>query len=257
MRLAAAMLLVAATPAFAWGPTGHRITGLLADRYLSPRARAALVDTLGTESLAEAATWPDFMRSAEGTFWRVTASPWHYVTVPDGKTYAQVGPPPQGDALTALAGFERTLKNPEAPLADRQLALRFAIHIIGDLSQPFHVGNGKDRGGNDVNVRFFGKASNLHAVWDSDLVDAERWSASEWASNLDRRLTPEQLRDWSSADPEQWIADSGAIRPRLYPASPDLSWTYIYAHRQTLDEQLAKGGLRIAAWLNRTFDQPD
>jgi hypothetical protein len=252
----AAVLLIAAAPAAAWGPTGHRITGLVADRYLSPRARAALVETLGTETLAEASTWADFMRSAEGTFWRVTSGPWHYVTVPDGKRYSEVGAPPQGDALSALARFEATLKDPKAPLSERQLALRFAIHIIGDLSQPFHVGNGSDRGGNDVKVRFFDRSTNLHAVWDSDLIDQERWSASEWAAMLDRRLTPDELRQWSSPDPQDWVADSAAIRPRLYPQGPDLGWTYIYQHRQTLDAQLAKGGLRLAAWLNRTFEQP-
>jgi len=254
--LAACLALALAAPAAAWGPTGHRITGMLADQYLSPRARAAVLEMLGTESLAQASTWADFMRSDPSPFWQKTASPWHYVTVPDGKTYADVGAPPQGDALTALARFEKTLRDPKAPLAERQQALRFAIHIIADLAQPFHVGNGTDRGGNDVKVTFFGQPTNLHAVWDSDIVDQDRWSATEWADNLHRQLTPGQLRAWSSPDPLQWVADSAAIRPRLYPASPDLSWAYVYAHRQTLDEQLAKGGLRIAAWLNRTFDTP-
>jgi hypothetical protein len=254
--LAALLLVTAASPALAWGQTGHRITGMVADRYLSPRARAAVLETLGSESLAEASTWPDFMRSDPAPFWQKTASPWHYVTVPDGKSYGEVGAPPQGDALTALARFEKTLRDPGAPLAERQLALRFAIHIVGDLAQPFHVGNGTDRGGNDVKVNFFGEATNLHAVWDEGLINHERWSASEWAANLDRRLTPERLRAWSSADARQWVADSGAIRQRLYPEGSELSWTYVYAHRATLDEQLAKGGLRLAAWLNRTFDAP-
>ncbi|WP_448586352.1 S1/P1 nuclease [Thermaurantiacus sp.] len=249
-----AVLVLPVAPAAAWGPTGHRITGLLADRYLSPRARAGVREILGTESLAEASTWADFMRSAEGIFWRVTASSWHYVTVPDGKSYAEVGPPPEGDAKTALDRFAATLANPTAPLSERQLALRFAIHIVGDLAQPFHVGNGRDRGGNDVKVTFFGRATNLHAVWDSDLIDHERWSATEWADNLDRSLTPAQLRAWSSPDALDWIADSAAIRPRLYPSQPKLDWAYIFAHRQTLDEQLAKGGLRLAAFLNQLFE---
>ncbi len=254
--LASCALLASGAPAFAWGPTGHRITGALADEYLSPRARAGVKEILGTESLEEASTWPDHMRSAPGTFWRVTASPWHYVTVPDGKRWRDQTPPAQGDALTALDRFARTIRDPKASLEDRQLALRFAIHIIGDLAQPLHAGKPGDRGGNDVKVSFFGRETNLHAVWDSDLVDHERLAFSEWAGRLHRRLTPDELRAWSNPDPEQWVDDSAAVRGRLYPDNPDLRWDYVFIHRDLLDQQLAKGGLRVAAWLNRLFDAP-
>jgi hypothetical protein len=250
------LLALAASPVQAWGPTGHRITGALADNYLSPRARAGLVEILGTESLEEASTWPDEMRSAPSPFWRLTASPWHYVTVPDGKRWRDVGAPAQGDALSALTRFAATIRDPAAPMAERQLALRFAIHIVGDLAQPLHVGRPGDRGGNDVKVTFFGKPTNLHALWDSDLIEHEGLSFSEWAARLDRRFTPGQLRAWSDPDPEQWVDDAVAIRGRLYPEKPELGWDYVFAQRQTLNEQLAKGGLRLAAWLNRLFDTP-
>ncbi|WP_194744979.1 S1/P1 nuclease [Thermaurantiacus tibetensis] len=262
-RLAAVVRLVAlailgasAVPAAAWGPTGHRITGALAEHYLSPRARAGVMEILGTESLEEASTWPDHMRSAPGLFWRVTASPWHYVTVPDGRRWRDQPAPAEGDAVTALDRFARTIRDPAASPSDKALALRFAIHIVGDLAQPLHVGRPGDRGGNDVKVRFFGRETNLHAVWDSDLIDHERLSFSEWAARLHRRLTPEQLRAWSSPDPEQWVDDAVAIRAGLYPDRPDLAWDYVFAQRETLDAQLAKGGLRLAAWLNRLFDAP-
>lgn len=254
--LLAALALALPAPALAWGPTGHRITGALAERHLAPRARAGVMEILGSESLEEASTWPDHMRSAPGLFWRVTASPWHYVTVPDGRRWRDQPPPAEGDALTALDRFARTLRDPAASRADKALALRFIIHIVGDLAQPLHVGRPGDRGGNDVKVRFFGRETNLHAVWDGDLIDHERLSFSEWAARLDRRLTPDQLRAWSSPDPEQWIDDAVAIRASLYPESPDLSWAYVYAQREALDAQLAKGGLRLAAYLNRLFDQP-
>lgn len=250
------MALCAATPAPAWGPTGHRITGALAENHLSPRARAGVMEILGTESLEEASTWPDHMRSAPGVFWRVTASPWHYVTISEGNRWRDQPPPVQGDALTALDRFARTIRDPKASLEDRQLALRFAIHIVGDLAQPLHAGKPGDRGGNDVKVSFFGRETNLHAVWDSDLIDHERLSFSEWAGRLHRRLTPDDLRAWSNPDPEQWVDDSAAVRRSLYPEGPDLRWDYVFIHRTTLDQQLAKGGLRLAAWLNRLFDAP-
>ncbi len=258
--VAIVVLMCAPAPALAWSMTGHRITGEIAQRHLGPRARAAVMDILGTESLAEASTWPDFMRSAPDPFWQQTANPWHYVTVPDGRRYEEVGPPPEGDALTALERFSATVRNAEAPLAERQLALRFIIHIVGDLAQPLHVGNGRDRGGNDVRVRFFGRQTNLHALWDGAIVDHEQLSYREWTDWLLAAATPDQLREWSSADPLQWVNDSAVIRNRLYPAAcsdnPDLRWSYVFEHRQTLREQLTKGGLRTAAYLNALFDAP-
>lgn len=255
-RLILALGLAFAAPALAWGPTGHRVTGAVADGYLSPKARAGLKDILGTESVAEASTWPDFMRSSPDPFWQKTASPWHYVTVPPGKSYAEVGPPPQGDALTALTRFSATVRNPKAPLAERQLALRFIIHIVGDLAQPLHVGNGKDRGGNDVRVSFFGKPTNLHALWDSDIVDQEGLAFSEWQRWLVAAATPDQLRAWSSADPKQWVADSAAERDLVYPAGEELGYPYVFEHRERLRRQLTKGGLRIASYLNALFETP-
>ncbi len=254
--LVLAALALAATPALAWSQTGHRVTGAIADEHLGPKARAGLADILGSESLAEASTWPDFMRSSPDSFWQKEASPWHYVTVPTGKTYADVGAPPQGDALTALKRFSATVRDPKAPLAERQKALRFIVHIVGDLSQPLHVGRGDDRGGNDVKVTWFGKPTNLHAVWDGDLVDNENLSYTEWTQWLLAAATPAQLRDWSSADPAQWLADSAQERERLYPATPELGYAYVFAHRDTVRRQLTKGGLRLAAYLNQLFDAP-
>jgi hypothetical protein len=254
--LIAALALLAAGPALAWSQTGHRVTGEIADAHLGPKARAGVREILGTEGLAEASTWPDFMRSSPDTFWQKEAGPFHFVTVPDGKRYEQVGPPPQGDALTALRRFSAVVRDPKAPLAERQKALRFIVHIVGDLAQPLHVGNGTDRGGNDVKVTFFGDPTNLHAVWDGALVEQEGLAYSEWTRWLLGAATPAQLRDWSSPDPLQWVADSAAIRPRLYPAAPELGYGYVFAHRETLRQQLTKGGLRLAAYLNRLFDAP-
>lgn len=257
--LATALLLAAAAPALAWSQTGHRVTGAIADEHLGPKARASLKEVLGTEGLAEASTWPDFMRSSPEPFWQKESSPWHYVTIPQGKAYAEVGPPPQGDAVTALKRFSAILKDTKVPLAERQKALRFIVHIVGDLSQPLHVGRGgelADRGGNDIKVTWFGRPTNLHSVWDGELVDNENLSYTEWTQWLLAAATPQQMRDWSSPDPTQWLDDSVALREKIYPATPDLGYAYVFENRERVRQQLTKGGLRLAAYLNRLFDTP-
>ena len=250
--LAATILAIAATPspAWAWGKEGHRVVAAIADNYLGPKARGGVRQILGAESLAEASNWPDFMRADPDEFWQKTASPWHYVTV-EGSAYSTA--PAGGDAITALERFVKTVRDEKAPLKDRQLALRFIIHIVGDLHQPFHAGNGKDRGGNDVKVTWFGKPTNLHSVWDGEMVDEEGLSFSELAKQLNDRVTPEQQVAWTTADPRAWIARDVSLRDGLYPASPSIGYDYVFAHQALVDEQLERGALDLAAYLNWIF----
>lgn len=244
-----------AGPAFAWGQTGHRVTAAIADNYLSGVARANVRLLLGIETLAQSATWPDDMKSDPAEFWQKTASPWHYVTVPAGSSRAAAGAPPEGDAVTALARFAAVLRDPSASVSDKRLALRFTIHIIGDLHQPLHAGRPGDRGGNDVKVSWFGDQTNLHSVWDSGMIDSRQLSHSELAGWLAGSITPEQVIAWSNPDPEAWIAESVALRETIYPAgpAPKLSYAYAYQHGAEVDGRLSRAGVRIAAYLNRIF----
>jgi hypothetical protein len=248
-----ALSLAIASPAYAWGPIGHRITGAIADENLSGLARAHVRSLLGTEDLAEAATWPDDMKSDPDTFWQKQASPWHYVTV-KGDDYQSSDAPAEGDAMTALSRFTATLRDPKASADDKRLALRFIVHIIGDLHQPLHDGAGTDRGGNTVAVTWFGKPTNLHSVWDSGLIEQRSLSYSEYAKWLSRSITPAQVIAWNERDPAVWIHESIALRKTIYPADPALSWDYAYQHRTEVDDRLKQGGVRIAAYLNWIFD---
>lgn len=254
LLLAAAMLLPA--QAWGWGKTGHRVIGRIAEPYLTPAARAGVRSILGPETMTEASNWPDFMRSDPSEFWQHTASPWHYVTVPKGKTYAQVGAPPEGDGVTALQRFSATVRDPRASLADKKPALRFIIHIVGDLQQPLHAGNGQDKGGNDVKVTFLGRPTNLHAVWDSGLMDDEQLSYTEMADWLGARITTADAKAWSSADPRVWIAESAALRDQIYPEDPQLSYRYIFDNKARMEDRLERGGVRLAAYLNQLFTPP-
>ena len=272
-RLLAAFAAAAAllpSPALAWGKTGHRVVAAIADTQLSGLARAHVEQILGHgESLDEAANWPDEMRSAPGDFWQKTATPWHYVTL-NGIVYDHA--PTEGDALEALGRFSKTLQDPNASLADKQLALRFVVHLVGDLHQPLHVGKCCDRGGNDVKVTWFGKPTNLHAVWDSQLVDDEQLSFTELAAKLERHITPQDIVKWWDVNPRDWISESGEIRDTLYPPPPkplkgkrskkgqpllpDLSYGYVYKSTPVMERRLSQGGVRLAAYLNAIFAEP-
>jgi hypothetical protein len=272
LAIAAAAALIP-SPALAWGKTGHRVIAAIADTQLSGLARAQVGQILGPgESLDEAANWPDEMRSAPGEFWQKTATPWHYVTL-NGIIYDHA--PPEGDALEALGRFSKTLQDPNASRADKQLALRFIVHLVGDLHQPLHVGKCCDKGGNDVKVTFFGKATNLHAVWDSQIVDDEQLSFTELAAKLERHISPPDVVAWWDINPRDWISESAELRETVYPTAadmpkpvkvkkrrrgevvlPDLSYSYVYKFTPVMERRLSQGGVRLAAYLNALFAEP-
>ena len=270
--LVAASVLAALTPspAFAWGKTGHRVVAAIADTQLSGLARAHIREILGgSESLDEAATWPDEMRSAPEPFWQKTATPWHYVTL-NGIIYDHA--PSEGDALEALDRFRATLQDPKASVADKQLALRFIVHLVGDLHQPLHVGKCCDKGGNDVRVTWFGKPTNLHAAWDSAIVDDEQLSFSELAARLMRHTSDQDVVDWWDINPRDWISESAQLREQIYAniprpkapkdkkakadALPDLSYDYVYKFTPVMERRLQQAGVRLAAYLNDIYAKP-
>jgi hypothetical protein len=237
-----------------WGQTGHRVTGAIAEKYLTPKAQLAISQLLINEDLAEASTYADEMRSNPSEFWKKTANPWHYVNVFEGRTYSDIAPPPEGDAVTALEMFTKQLKSKKASLEEKQLALRFIVHIVGDLHQPFHAGNGTDKGGNDVKLQFFWEDSNLHRVWDSGLIDRENLSYTEWTNKLSRKISSQQAKEWMEVNPKVWIAESAKLRANLYPENDKLSWDYQYQNMPIVKQRLQMGGVRIAAYLNDLFN---
>ena len=262
----AGLALLPATAA-AWGPLGHRVTADIAERNVSGDTRAKIRLILGDELLEEASTWPDEERSNPDPFFGTTAAPWHYVTLPDGRDVDDLLHPEEGDAATALERFTATLRDPAASQEQKALALRFIVHIVSDLHNPLHVGDGTDRGGNDVVVAWFDDSApkNLHWVWDEGMLLRQQLSWSEYTARLERRLSPEEIIAWWDADPDTWIAESAALRTRIYPdrsaergmgtqESPvRLSWQYLYDWRPTVEQRLQQGGVRVAAYLDDMF----
>lgn len=258
-KLAIALLVAGATAISsqvqAFGANGHRITGAIAQEFLTLKAQEQIKAIMGHESLAETSTWPDVMRSDPDVYWKKTTPPWHYVSVPDGKSYIDVIAPPQGDAFTALKGFRADLLNPQSTQAQKRRAISFIVHIIGDLHQPLHVGNGTDRGGNDVKVKFFWEDTNLHSVWDSGLIDSQELSYSEFTAWLLPTISGDDINNWHQTDPLVWMNESQAIRMNIYPEEENasLSWDYRYQHVPTVKMRLKQAGVRIAHYLNAIF----
>ncbi|MBZ0205475.1 MAG: S1/P1 nuclease [Flavobacteriales bacterium] len=245
------VMMLLPVPALAWGPTGHRVVGSIADKHLSNKARKAVQRILGPTSMAIASTWMDDVRS-DSTYDHTRD--WHWVTIPDGSTYAQAEKNPNGDAVEAIDRMVQALKSDTLSDVRQLFCLKVLIHLIGDLHQPLHVGRGDDRGGNNFQVQWFKKGSNLHRVWDSGLIDQSQLSFSELARSLDH-ATPLQIKEWSCGSAADWAQENVTFRARIYPAGPgaELGYEYQYENWPLVQQQLLKGGIRLAGVLNAIF----
>jgi len=239
--------------ALSLGQTGHRITGQIAESYLTEKTKIELSKIVGNESLAEASSYVDEMRSNPDKFWQKTANYYHYVTVPKGKAFDDRDSPTHKDAVFAIQKYSNIVRDSESSKKDKVLAIKFIIHLIADLHQPLHVGNGTDRGGNDLKLKFFGRNTNLHRIWDTDMLAQKQLSYTEWANWLNRQITKQDVAEWSQTDPLVWINESIAIRGTIYPIKTELGFGYMYHNLPTLKLRLKQAGVRIAVYLNYLF----
>jgi hypothetical protein len=243
-----------------WGPQGHRLVAMVAANHLTPAAHQGVKSLLGHESLADVAVWADEYVSDH----RETA-PWHYVNIPGNSTQYVAGRdcPQHNCVVDRIRDNQERLANRALSRADRAMALKFLVHFVGDLHQPFHA-IGLERGGNGIPVSIFGSstcgriqsdrfACNLHGLWDSELIGHRRLRDGAYAVELERQIKARQLR--ASGTPEQWALESNALaRAALLRPGDDAGEEYYRAHIAQVEERLALGGLRLARVLNEALE---
>lgn len=243
------------TSAFAWGKNGHRIVGEIAQQNLLPGTKKAIEKILGNEDLARVSTWPDEIRSDKKYSY---SSPWHYVSIPSGKTYFDQKRPPEGDVIFALFQFEETLRDPKSSPEQKKDALRFMVHMMGDLHQPLHVGLAEDRGGNTVRLKWFKTETNLHALWDENIVDFEQLSYTEYSKILNH-FTKEEKKSFTSGTFLDWAKESQDLRNVVYDVGESAGYEYHFKVKPVYELRLRQAGLRLANLLNNIFknQKPD
>lgn len=235
-----------------WGATGHRVTGEIAQQHLSRKAEKAINRLLRGESLAFASTYGDEIKSdpAYRSF-----GPWHYVNFPFDSTYESHNKSDKGDLIRGIDTCIAKLKSKTSTDEEKVFHLKMLIHFIGDLHQPMHVGMAKDKGGNDVQVRWFNDGSNLHRVWDTNMIEDYSMSYQELADNA-AVLSKAQLAEIKKGSTIDWMYESRAICKEIYQSvkpGDKLSYQYRYKYFPVVRSQLQKGGIRLAVLLNDIF----
>jgi len=252
-----ALLFCFSFSAMAWGLTGHRVVGAIAETYLTAKAKTAIRAILGNESLAMSSNWADFIKS-DSTFNYL--STWHYVNFKQGLTknefISYLLQDTAADAYTKINFLVKELKKKKLPADKKLMYLRFLIHVIGDVHQPLHIGQFEDLGGNRIKVLWFGEATNLHSVWDEKMIESQKLSYTEYCNAINH-TKPTQRLLWQKQPIGEWLFESYQIAGQLYTeiTQPDqkLSFRYNFDHIETLNERLVKAGVRLAGLLNNIF----
>lgn len=240
----------------AWGVVGHRAIGSIAERHLSAKARREVAQLLGTETLALVSTYPDEIRSSPP--FRYT-SPWHYTEFEHlvGLGFEQYSKAVVGmtepNAYSALQQMMQQVKDPAKSKEDRAFALKFIVHLVGDIHQPMHASHAEDKGGNDIKVKFQGRDTNLHGLWDSGLVEYQGLTYLELAHAYDH-ASKKQIRQWQQATPVTWLFESYQLSEPLYQEAAAQSNTFDYhyypAHATIVQQRVLQAGIRLAGVLN-------
>lgn len=235
---------------FGWGPTGHRVTGQVADKYLSKKARARIEKILGQQSLAMASTWMDEVRSDSLYDFM---EDWHWVTVLEGTTYEQAVKNPNGDIIVTIERMVQALKSKTLSPEKESEYLKVLIHLVGDIHMPLHVGSKDDRGGNDVKVTWFRSDSNLHRVWDSDMIDDTKLSYTEFAASFEEPSI-EQVKVLQKTSVLDWANESQAYHSNVYAiGNGRLGYAYSYRNFHIVRKRLHQAGIRLAGLLNEIY----
>ena len=240
-----------------WGVVGHRTIGKIAENHLDDNAKKAVKDLLGDESLAEVSTYADEIRS--NPEYKYTA-PWHYINLPGGLTFSEfknrVESIKEDNVYKALLKCEQDIKDPLVSRSQKIFALKFIVHLVGDLHQPMHVSHAEDRGGNSIHVTFGGKEGNLHGLWDTDLLEHEGLGYEEIAIKYEH-ISKEKIHEWQHDGLIRWLFESYEISGQLYEdarKNPNFEEQYYQGHVKIISLRLQKAGVRLAGLLNNLFE---
>ncbi|WP_350287644.1 S1/P1 nuclease [uncultured Croceitalea sp.] len=237
-----------------WSKTGHRVTGHIAQKHLTRKAKKAINDLLDGHSLAFASTYADEIK-ADRSFSKYSA--WHYVNYPMDTRYEDSAKSEYGDVVAGIEKCKQVLTDTNSSRADKVFYLKLLIHLIGDLHQPMHAGRGEDRGGNDIQLQWFDEGTNLHRLWDSNLINAYGMTYYELGDELEGSITKKEIKKLQEGTLYDWVHESHTKAAEVYDSvktGEKLRFQYAYKYNDLLFAQLQKGGFRLAKVLNEVFN---
>lgn len=238
-----------------WGVTGHHAIGKIAENHLSPTAKTAVKDLLGEESLADVSVWADQLRM-KPEFKYTTA--WHYINLPLGLNYAEfkdkVEHMTEDNVYSATLKQEQILADTSSSKDKRIESLKFIVHFKGDLHQPMHISRAEDQGGNTIKMTYDGKDTNMHSLWDTNMIAHQGMDDQQLAAKLDH-IPSGKIKKWQHDPLMKWMWESYQISSKLYAESDEanghqIDEKYYKNHLPIVELRIQQAGIRLAGVLN-------
>jgi hypothetical protein len=240
-------------PVKAYDKTGHRIVAQIATKNLTQKARTEIEKLLGRNGLVNYANWPDEIRSNPAYNF---TSKWHYINIDKDLTSEELDAE-YTNALSTKNNLIFIIDSLTTALTKNKkdsLALRFLVHLIGDLHQPLHTGREADLGGNRIRIKWFNDSINLHVLWDTYMVNMEQLSYTEYATYLSDAANFQKLKS-ESTDVKSAFKRSYFLSRKVYnyPYDGRNAYNYYYNFSPDLKELLTRGGCLLANILNKIY----
>ena len=232
----------------AWGKKGHAIVAEIAFALIDSNTKHAVQKYLGTTTIEEASTWMDDVRSDHKYDYMKS---WHYVNLEKGNQYTETK---AGNIVNALNNAIYNLEHRDS-LDDAEIKknLMIVFHLAGDMHMPLHVGYEGDKGGNDSLVKYLTKPSNLHRVWDTEIIESENITANDCLL-IYIRFDKTELAEFKEINIENWIHEPRALLSNVYNYKDGtIDQQYIDKNKPIIKQQLLIAGIRLAAVLEKVF----
>ncbi|MEO6305132.1 MAG: S1/P1 nuclease [Bacteroidia bacterium] len=239
------LLLPAST--FAWGSKGHKIVAAIAKKCLEKNIIDSVQKYLADISFENASVWMDEIRSDNAYDYM---KPWHYVNVEKDKTYVKTKDP---EVVNEIEIAIATLKDRKLHDAEQlNFSLKVLFHLVGDIHQPLHCGYKADKGGNEILVQYPGKGTNLHKVWDSEIIDDMKISLNDCLT-LANEIPAAEKKKIQTTNVETWMNESRTLLPEVYNFEGKIKQDYIDKNKLVIEKQLVRAGIRLALVLHEIF----
>ena len=242
----------------AWGMTGHRVIAEIAEHHLNKKAKRSIEELIGKQKLAYWANWGDFIKSDPNPRLNKTGNT-HFVNTPKNLNFedfkSAIQASETNNIYNTYLSIKEKAKQKNNDLQTQKEYLYFIIHLIGDAHQPMHVSRAEDLGGNKIEVEFFGEKDNIHRVWDSRLIDYEKYSFTEYAQILDGH-TDSYYKKYTAKGYIEWLYESHQLANQIYAdmaLNRNLRYEYIFKNKYKMEECLLKAGIRLAKELNEIY----
>lgn len=242
-----AFLLLPIFKSSAWGEKGHAMVAQVAFSYMDEATKKNVLDYLDGMTIEDAANWMDDIKGDKS---KDFMKPYHYANFPKGFRAADR----EGANIVHVLNNMILELGAKDKLANEEIKTKilFLFHLVGDLHQPLHVGYENDKGGNSVQLNYQTRGTNLHSFWDSGIITSQNITLADCLGAT--TFTPEELKEIRKINVVEWSNESRALLPKVYDyKNPKVSDAYVTESKKTIEKQIQKAGIRLAAVLQVLF----